>query len=104
MAPTFFNILNFTLTTGQFSHMNLVMDLLGESIWFFVLKTAQALLWFVPAGFQKFFVLLSYPIMALAWQIECLWFFLVHPKDFLSLLVVDEGDQEINIENQFLYT
>ena len=35
MPPTFFKLLNFTLTTRQFPYMNLVLDLLGESICLF---------------------------------------------------------------------
>ena len=85
MAPTFFNILNFTLTTGQFSHMNLVMDLLGESIWFFFFATAQSLLWIVPVFFQIFLGPLSYPMMALDWWIELLWLLFVHPHPSPSL-------------------
>ena len=34
MAPTFFKILNFNLITGQYTYMNLVTDILGESICF----------------------------------------------------------------------
>ena len=38
MDPALFKLLNFTLTPGKIPYMKLVMDLLGESTWFFPLK------------------------------------------------------------------
>ena len=54
MAPTFFKLLNFTLATGKFPYINPVMDLLGGSIYIFVLETTQALIFFDPVIFQMY--------------------------------------------------
>ena len=85
MAPTFFKLLNFTLTTEKFTYMNLVPDLLGESICFFVIEAAQELLWIIPAVFQMFLGLIYYPMLALAWWIEYFWLLFVHPNPSSAL-------------------
>ena len=91
MFPTFFKFLKLTPTTGKFTCMKLVLDILGESIWSFVLESAQALLWIVPVVFQMFLGLLSYPIMALAWWIGFLWLLFVHPNSSSALYNRKQG-------------